>query len=262
MNDSKQVTHIILSVIVSAFVMFSSAPADAWYYGGHRSHHGHYKHHGYGYGYRGRSGRYPYRYRSYGYSYRPYKRYSDSTRRYSSGDADYAYKSDSSRDTYNTSNGGYDTGTSSAGSANDDTGWTLLAEGKNSAALNLFARQAKNNPRQGLPKAGYALASASMGDLKTGVWAMRRAFRIDPDALHYLSIDDQLKPTVQEVIDRYESALKDDPDSHDSAFMTAALAYLVRDTSAAQTSITRAINLGDDSESATNLQRRIKTGDR
>ena len=37
---------------------------------------------------------------------------------------------------------------------------------------------------------GYALAIASNGNLERAIWAMRRAFRIDPDALHYLQLDE------------------------------------------------------------------------
>ena len=53
----------------------------------------------------------------------------------------------------------------------DGQGWTLLAQGRLSAVLQVFDRQAVNNPDKDGPEVGYALAAASTGDLIRDKWA-------------------------------------------------------------------------------------------
>ncbi|MGH8594995.1 MAG: hypothetical protein ACREV3_14435, partial [Gammaproteobacteria bacterium] len=57
--------------------------------------------------------------------------------------------------------------------------WDLLASRRYGEALRGFEAVAQQNPRWGEPEIGYALASASLGNLSRGVWAMRRAYRLD-----------------------------------------------------------------------------------
>ncbi len=214
----------------------------------HRSHYGRYQRYRYGYGhprhyYRRSYGYYYPRHRSYYYGYRP--PYVQSAPQYNTP---IIYPSYSSADT----RGG------DKEHAINGQGWTLLAQGRPSDALLAFGRQAVNNPAKGGPKVGYALAAASTGDLVRGTWAMRRAMRIDSAALHYITLDDALRPRVAELITRYAPELERSGSSQETAFMLASLHYLNGDTDAARVSISMAIDSGDRSESSTRLKTLIE----
>ena len=83
-------------------------------------------------------------------------------------------------------------------------GWLLLAKGEAHKALKTFSVQKRKNPNNSILKVGYALAAAETGDLHKGVSAMRGALRSDPDALHNLSLDEDLQGIVKDLIHRYE----------------------------------------------------------
>jgi len=141
----------------------------------------------------------------------------------------------------------------SASGANDKQGWSLLARGEQRRALKTFATQAQNNPKNGTIKVGYALAAAASGDLDRGVWAMRRAMRIDPDTLHYLTLDEDLKGIVNHLITRYKNDSHYRVETTDRDFMVASLYYLLHDTEAAG----RFLPDQDTHASAKNLDRLI-----
>ncbi|MGI9303190.1 MAG: hypothetical protein ACR2RB_10845 [Gammaproteobacteria bacterium] len=221
-------------------------------HGRHRSHAGFhygYRHHGYGYGHRRghshghRHHRYYPRYR-YGYGYR----YGHHRSRHYG----YPYRSDHYG---HYSSPIYSGGSlSSAGSlkpGGGEEGWRLLAEGKAIDAASVFGRLAEANRSDGKLKAGYALAIAAAGDLERGVWAMRRAFRVDPDALHYVPVDDELADVMDDLIARYEDTRDHSLAQQDADFMTAAMYYLRHDNEAAGS----ALDEEDVSQSAVNLKR-------
>ena len=137
----------------------------------------------------------------------------------------------------------------------NSSAWQTLGQGQYSAALNVFANEAQSHPDSGVPKAGYALATAANGDLERGVWAMRRAFRIDPDSLHYLQLDEKSHLLVDDLISQYSSYKNDG--IADKGFIISALYYLKHDYSAAKKAIINAQQYGDKSSSITNLQRLI-----
>jgi hypothetical protein len=222
-----------------------------------RSHYGRHHSHRYGYGYSGHHYRYgrPRHYyrRSYGYYAPPYQSY------------DYGYRPtfEAGPQYYNTPIIAPSYSSEEARSSTDEhaingQGWTLLVEGRPSDALRAFGRQATNNPAKGGPKVGYALAAASSGDLNRGIWAMRRALRIDPAALHYIMLDAALRPTVSELIARYASEAERSTSSREAAFMLASLYYLNGDADAARASLSTAIDGGDRSESSARLQTLIE----
>ena len=206
-----------------------------YYYGGHhRGHHGSYygsyrHYNSYPYNYRYRS-HYP---RSYSYSY--------SRPNYSS-----SYTPKNTSTTY--SNG------ISSEKISTDHGWQLLSENKPAEAFKVFAEQAGRKQNDGIPKAGYALSVAMQGKYDKATWAMRRAFRIAPDSLHYINIDKTLKPNISTLIDEYNHRQSSTNNPADAAFMVAALNYLLHNNEAAAKAIDHAIkNEGDDSRSAENL---------
>tara|TARA_R110002073_G_scaffold182544_7_gene340808 strand:+ start:120 stop:755 length:636 start_codon:yes stop_codon:yes gene_type:complete len=144
-----------------------------------------------------------------------------------------------------------------AGSAvRDDTGWHLLTQNKAGEALSVFAGQVMQHRNDGVYKVGYALSTAMQGDLERAAWAMRRAFRIDPNSLHYVKIEEPLRARIDNLIAEYNSRLNysDGNNNSDSAFMIAALNYLIHNEILARSAIEEAVNkAGDSSQSAQNL---------
>ncbi len=136
--------------------------------------------------------------------------------------------------------------------------WNLLATDRPADALREFGRQAASDPDNGVPKVGYALASAMTSDLTRGVWAMRRALRSHPHSLQYVTINEQLRPKVEHLTHQYEQALDHTTQDPDAAFMVASLHHLLRNTEKAHHAIERAIRDGDLSVSAKNLTQLIE----
>jgi len=202
------------------------------YYGLHNYYgYGHgYGHHSYGYGHTnyGHHG-YGNHYNGYGYGY---------SRRY---DDDYSSSSNYRNQSYERR------------SNNTGNGWTLLGNNQASAALSDFGKQAQASPSKGDPKVGYALASADLGRLDKGVWAMRRALRTDPNALHYLALDQNMDTKVEQIIRQYEKKLAYSASDADAAFMLASLHYLQRDIKAARSNIDQAMLTRHISTSTKNL---------
>lgn len=208
------------AAIIGGFLTTGIAHAGVSF---HFGHHGHNYRPYYGYPY----GHY-YGYQ-YGY-YRPYRHYgyrSYGRQRY---DADTPYSSTVS-------------------------GWKLLSEGKSAEALRVFSSQAQSNPKDGVPKAGYAIAAAANGDLAAGIGAMRRAFRIDPKSLHYVSVDAELEAVLHDLAARYENY------GPDGAFMQAAFAYLRRDYAIAAVQIDAAVSAGDKHKSTRKLRKLLAKTD-
>ena len=238
------------------------------HFGGHRNHyrginrHRHSSRHNYNY--------YP---RNYGYSYAPsyaYRTYSSYRPRYYSPRSYSSYTAPTRYISINTYSSGYPSGTSYNSNSADtryiekdmeskvtnNDGWRLLAQNRAGEALAFFAGQAGRHQNDGVPKVGYALSTAMQGDLDRAVWAMRRAFRIDPNTLHYINIEQPLRSRINNLITKYNDLLdySDGAENSDSAFMIAALSYLLHDENASRKAIEEATDkAGDNSQSARNL---------
>ncbi|MFQ6017154.1 MAG: hypothetical protein ACE5KF_03070 [Kiloniellaceae bacterium] len=141
----------------------------------------------------------------------------------------------------------------------DGGGWALLADGRYSQALSIFGAEASSRPNAGRPKVGYALSAAAGGDLRRGVWAMRRALRIDPKSIHYMTIDESLRLRVEQLIARYRDNPGRTVHNAEAAFMLASLHYLLGDTNSARTAIDLVVAGGDRNSSTSNLKRLIDT---
>ncbi len=139
----------------------------------------------------------------------------------------------------------------------DGDGWARLAEGRYSQALSIFAAETSDRPNAGRPKVGYALSTAASGDLRRGVWAMRRALRIDPESMHYMTVEEPLRSRVVQLITRYRDNAGPAVHNAEAAFMLASLHYLLGDTDSARTAIDQAVADGDRSSSTGNLKRLI-----
>ncbi len=112
-----------------------------------------------------------------------------------------------------------------------------------------------------MPKAGFALSIAMQGDLDRAVWAMRRAFRIDPNSLHHVDIEQSLRRSIDSLIEEYHLRLFNVEGNRysDAAFMIAALYYLLHNKDNARVAIEQAVDLaGDRSQSAQNLYHLVR----
>lgn len=142
----------------------------------------------------------------------------------------------------------------------NDLGWRLLAQNNPREALDVFTTQVAQRPKDGVSKVGYALSAAMLNDLNKAAWTMRRAFRIDPDSLHYLKIDTLLRTSIDTLLVEYHNQLNYAQGNRhfDVAFMIAALNYLIHEKDAARVAIEESVDkLGDNSPSAINLQRLV-----
>lgn len=139
--------------------------------------------------------------------------------------------------------------------ANIDFAWSALTQGEYLTALQSFAIAAESQPQSGGPKTGYSLASASTGNLQKGVWAMRRALRIDSEALLQLQLTDNVNRLIAQLIDQYNAQAYHD--QADAAFMVSALHYLQQNYQAAKQALVQAEQLGDESASFRQLQRLV-----
>ena len=139
--------------------------------------------------------------------------------------------------------------------------WDLLSAGRARDARREFAILALNSPQDARPKAGFALATALLGNHETAMWAMRRAMQLDAASLQELTIDQRLARQIRGLIARndYEQVAGAEP-SVDSLFMAAALHYLLRDADAARAAITAAIQRGDTDASTKALMDRLRHG--
>lgn len=133
-------------------------------------------------------------------------------------------------------------------------GWARLAAGDPTDAQRAFAQRARNDPQAAGPKVGFALASAAGGDLERGVWAMRRALRIDPEGVRYVGLDGDVHTRVADLVARYEYA-DEMMAAPDAAFMRAALHYLLDEDTEARSALEDARAGGDQAASTFNLER-------
>ncbi len=197
----------------------------AWRKHHRHGHHGHWRHsrrHHYGYHY----GYYPY----YSYPAYPYYRFDTYVERRYEGTGD---------------------------DAPPRTGWQRLAEGHDADALYLFRRESEAEPQRALPKVGYSLAAAALGELGNSVWAMRRALTTDPESVPDVPVDEGVRALLDELIERFLPKPHYESGDMDDYFMLAALHYLAGELPEARIAIGRAVQKADTSASTRNLQQLI-----
>ncbi len=104
-----------------------------------------------------------------------------------------------------------------------------------------FSQQAQSAPQQAEARIGYALASAHLGDLDRGIWAIKLALQYDAEGLHYLRLDEPLRRTLGPLLDHYEqeygSIAAASTYDADAAVMVAMLSYLNGDLDNARRTI-------------------------
>jgi hypothetical protein len=241
---------LLLSFAIAFLFMAAPAQAGSYLHLGY-GHHGGY--HGYGHSYgHGYSHSYYGLHNYYGYGHHGYGHLGHGSYGYGNHYSGFGYATPYSAYNDYSSSSSYRNRTYDRSSSGN--GWTLLGNNQASAALTDFGRQAQASPSKGDPKVGYALASADLGRLDKGVWAMRRALRTDPNALHYVSLNPPLDAKVGQIIRQYEKKLAYSSRDGDAAFMLASLHYLRRNIEAARTNINQAMLARHVSTSTRNLK--------
>lgn len=134
------------------------------------------------------------------------------------------------------------------------SGWSLLSAGRTQDALKSFAAESTTYPNDPVSKAGYAIAAALEQDDELAIWTMRRALRIDAQALTRVPIDEGLGYQLTALTERYEATLRTQPRRPDLHVMIAALSLIRGDMERAAYSADAATQLGDNDYSVQNLR--------
>lgn len=137
-------------------------------------------------------------------------------------------------------------------------GWGYLAQGDYQGAVEAFATLAYQSPRSGLPKIGYGLSNALSGNHHSAAYAIRRAFRYDPEAANYPPIGPALTEKLRSLQQHYQDESDQaapDPEAH---FMLAAISHFLHDEQIAYAAIQKAEAAGDHSLSLHNLKGMIE----
>ena len=132
--------------------------------------------------------------------------------------------------------------------------WAALADGRFTEAADIFTDKIDDHPSLGLPRIGYAITAARLGDLPTGVRAMREALHYDPRALNYVPRNELLDAKIANVLDRYRSSFERSENQAGPAFMIACLEYMRGHKVKAISALDTALKNGDDSVAAQNLK--------
>jgi hypothetical protein len=134
-----------------------------------------------------------------------------------------------------------------------ERGWNELRSNSPVRAADTFGALASSNLDEGLPKIGFSLASAMVEEDRTAAWAMRRAFRIDPDRIMYAPIDDKLTERIDSLLYRYNMLATQRDNDNDALFMVASLSFLVGQTDDARAAAEELYDRGDRSIEVNNL---------
>ncbi|QNN23492.1 hypothetical protein HED60_14820 [Planctomycetales bacterium ZRK34] len=135
-------------------------------------------------------------------------------------------------------------------------GWALYRNNRAREAVDIFANQAEQSPNAGLPKIGYALSQATIGNDDKAAWAMRRALQYDAGALDRVPQDVTTQQSIDQLLNKYVARAEgfsraDDP------FMIASLRYIARDYAGARDAAAEAAKLNPDDTALRTLQAMI-----
>jgi hypothetical protein len=119
-------------------------------------------------------------------------------------------------------------------------GWSSLIKGDADKAMTIFAVLSQQDLNSGVPKVGFALATAANNELERAIWSMHRALKQDPEALNLIPLDSEMENLIGDLKQTYHNRAKKMTGPSHEAFMTAALAYLQQDYATAQSRILEA----------------------
>lgn len=104
--------------------------------------------------------------------------------------------------------------------------WDDLERGYHRAALDTFGILASSHRNDALPKIGYGLAAAGLHDDGVAATALRRALRVDGDAVRRFDASSRLDGVLRDLERRYENRVRLNPYDSDAVFLLAAVRTL------------------------------------
>ncbi len=128
--------------------------------------------------------------------------------------------------------------------------WGLLGRGRSAEALTAFSRIGQTIRAAGVPKIGAALALGMLRQYDRAAWAMRRAVRLDPEAVAHVPVDDALAERLDRLVQAYRRNEHHGVLAKDATFMLAVLHGLRTEWDAAHEMIDLAREVGDTSQAA------------
>ncbi|MCA9295244.1 MAG: hypothetical protein KC983_01980, partial [Phycisphaerales bacterium] len=141
----------------------------------------------------------------------------------------------------------------------DDKGWDLLVQGRIHAAVNVFIEETTMYPGHATPRVGFALCAALQHDDDAAIWAMKRAFSIDPETLLRFAGSDDLNEEIHGLMTHYVARVTADEDDRDAQFMVAALHFLLGDNDASGTNIDAVLASGTGRNASRQLRNAVNT---
>jgi hypothetical protein len=135
--------------------------------------------------------------------------------------------------------------------------WDLLARRFRDEALDAFLCHIDENPDDGLPRLGYAIAAALLGE-EDAITAMRDVMRLDPEAMLYVPDDPRLNEQLEPLARGFDRRARESLRDLDALFMVAALRFLLGEFNEAHFAVDVGIALGDADPAALNLQALIE----
>ncbi len=141
----------------------------------------------------------------------------------------------------------------------NESGWHAIGRRNFTEARDHFARLAGNETERCRGKVGFAISSALLERESAAVWAMRRSFVTEPDALGYFSVNDDAMTVLNELAEDLTASVGQVPPSEaaDRWFLVASIEYLTHDVDAASAAAAAARSAGDDSLSLRNLEQML-----
>lgn len=128
--------------------------------------------------------------------------------------------------------------------------WDLLAQDRSRDARSLFAELADARPSRAEAKVGLAIAALDRGDEAEAIFAMRRAFEIDPAGARAPSV---ALDAIDRLLDRQIRDANRTDCAGEQHFLISALAHLAGDRRTADAALDKARSAGERGEAIDNL---------
>ena len=135
------------------------------------------------------------------------------------------------------------------------TGWQMLNNGQDRAALRSFAETSLRESGNGESRLGYALLIAFKGDASRAVFSLRRACDVDATAVTRLPVEPKLRARLEKLL----SDLEPKTSARNKPFLRAVLLQLTGQSQAAQDAIAQARQAGDNKSSTQKLRAALES---
>ncbi|MEM7230182.1 MAG: hypothetical protein AAF432_15350 [Planctomycetota bacterium] len=128
----------------------------------------------------------------------------------------------------------------------DDRGWDLLVKGEVAQAIDEFIEDSTVYPNRAAPRIGFAICASLQDDDDAAVWAMKRAFALDPLTVQRFAGSAEVNSEIRDLLAHFNASIANqvEPDG-DAQFMVAALHFLLGDDAASGRSMEAVLAAAD-----------------